>query len=130
MHGIYVFEMWCITVGGIELVGSLLPIGINTHIAFHHMEQRHSHTHSDTRVPPLWFVFLLSPSLSLSLSGLSDAVNVILSFQNGDGGWASYENTRGGAWFELLNPAEVFGDIMIDYTYVECKGIGRNSVYH
>ena len=51
---------------------------------------------------------------------LAAAVNVILSFQNADGGWASYENTRGGAWFELLNPAEVFGDIMIDYTYVEC----------
>lgn len=48
-----------------------------------------------------------------------DAVNVILSFQNTDGGWATYENTRGWNWFEQLNPAEVFGDIMIDYSYVE-----------
>ena len=91
-------------------------------------------THTLTLVFPRYGLFFcclhLSLSLSLSLSGLSDAVNVILSFQNGDGGWASYENTRGGAWFELLNPAEVFGDIMIDYTYVECKGIGRNQVYH
>jgi hypothetical protein len=76
----------------------------------------------------LYLALSLSPPLSPS--GLSDAVNVILSFQNSDGGWASYENTRGGAWFELLNPAEVFGDIMIDYTYVECKGIGRNQVDH
>lgn len=50
---------------------------------------------------------------------LSDAINVILSFQNGDGGWATYENTRAGAWLEMINPAEVFGDIMIDYSYVE-----------
>ena len=35
--------------------------------------------------------------------------------------WATYENTRGGAWYELLNPSEVFGDIMIDYSYVECS---------
>lgn len=36
-----------------------------------------------------------------------DAVNVLLSFQNEDGGWATYENTRGPAWLELINPAEV-----------------------
>ena len=34
--------------------------------------------------------------------------------------WATYENTRGAAWYEQLNPSEVFGDIMIDYSYVEC----------
>jgi len=50
-----------------------------------------------------------------------NAVNVILSFQNTDGGWATYELTRGPAWLELINPAEVFGGIMIDYTYVECS---------
>jgi squalene/oxidosqualene cyclase-like protein len=49
-----------------------------------------------------------------------DAINVILSFQNTDGGWATYENTRTGAWIEAINPAEVFGGIMIDYSYVEC----------
>jgi hypothetical protein len=32
---------------------------------------------------------------------------VILSFQNEDGGWATYENTRAGAWYEILNPSEV-----------------------
>jgi cycloartenol synthase len=51
---------------------------------------------------------------------LYDAVEVILSFQNGDGGWATYELNRGWDWYEWFNPAEVFGDIMIDYTYVEC----------
>lgn len=52
---------------------------------------------------------------------LCDCVNIILSFQNGNGGWATYENTRSYAWLEYLNPAETFGDIMIDYSYVECS---------
>jgi len=50
-----------------------------------------------------------------------DAVNVLLSYQNVDGGWATYENNRGFGWYEQLNPSEVFGDIMIDYSYVECS---------
>lgn len=52
---------------------------------------------------------------------LHDAVDVLLSYQNEDGGWATYENNRGYGWYELLNPSEVFGDIMIDYSYVECS---------
>ncbi|XP_044532523.1 lanosterol synthase isoform X1 [Gracilinanus agilis] len=51
---------------------------------------------------------------------LFDAVNVLLSMQNSDGGYATYEKKRGGRLLELLNPSEVFGDIMIDYSYVEC----------
>ena len=30
----------------------------------------------------------------ISKERLQDSVNVILSYQNGDGGWATYENTR------------------------------------
>ncbi|KAK8543276.1 hypothetical protein V6N12_015836 [Hibiscus sabdariffa] len=51
---------------------------------------------------------------------LYEAVNLILSLQNNNGGFASYELTRSYAWLEMFNPAEVFGDIMIDYQYVEC----------
>uniref|UniRef100_A0A8C5K659 Terpene cyclase/mutase family member n=1 Tax=Jaculus jaculus TaxID=51337 RepID=A0A8C5K659_JACJA len=51
---------------------------------------------------------------------LCDAVAVLLSLKNSDGGYATYETKRGGYLLELLNPSEVFGDIMIDYTYVEC----------
>jgi len=51
---------------------------------------------------------------------LADAIRLILFWQNEDGGWATYERTRGSAWLELLNPSGVFGDIMIDYSYVEC----------
>uniref|UniRef100_A0A7S1NID4 Terpene cyclase/mutase family member n=1 Tax=Eutreptiella gymnastica TaxID=73025 RepID=A0A7S1NID4_9EUGL len=50
-----------------------------------------------------------------------DAVNVILCLQNPDGGFPTYENNRGYGWYEMLNPSDVFGDIMIDYSYVECS---------
>ncbi|KAL0337172.1 UNVERIFIED_CONTAM: Cycloartenol synthase 2 [Sesamum calycinum] len=49
-----------------------------------------------------------------------DAVNVILSLQNNDGGFATYERMRSYSWLELINPAETFADTMIDYSYVEC----------
>ncbi|PQQ11008.1 cycloartenol Synthase [Prunus yedoensis var. nudiflora] len=45
---------------------------------------------------------------------------LILSLQNSTGGFASYELTRSYAWLEMINPAETFGDIIIDYQYVEC----------
>jgi cycloartenol synthase len=58
---------------------------------------------------------------ALPAGRLHDCVNVVLSYQNGDGGWATYENTRSFAALELINPSETFGDIVIDYCYVECS---------
>lgn len=52
---------------------------------------------------------------------LKGAADLVLSFQNKDGGWASYELTRGPKWLEQMNPSEVFENIMIDYSYVECS---------
>ncbi|XP_044464572.1 cycloartenol synthase 2-like [Mangifera indica] len=57
---------------------------------------------------------------AIPVNQLYDAVNVILSLQNKNGGFASFELTRSYAWLEIMNPAEIFGDIMIDYPYVEC----------
>ncbi|KAF9245283.1 terpenoid cyclases/protein prenyltransferase alpha-alpha toroid [Melanogaster broomeanus] len=51
---------------------------------------------------------------------LFDAVDTLLSMQNDNGGYASYELVRGPKWLEWLNPAEVFGDIMIEFCYPEC----------
>ncbi|HKO95241.1 MAG TPA: prenyltransferase/squalene oxidase repeat-containing protein, partial [Polyangiaceae bacterium] len=51
---------------------------------------------------------------------LDAAAELILSMQNQDGGWATYELTRGPAWLEQLNASDCFRDIMIDYSYVEC----------
>jgi squalene/oxidosqualene cyclase-like protein len=60
-----------------------------------------------------------------------DAVQFLLSYQNDDGGWATYESRRGWKWYEKFNPSEVFGDIMIDYSYVECSSssIGALRVF-
>eukprot|EP01037_Dinobryon_pediforme_P018298 gene18298-18560_t len=63
---------------------------------------------------------LIPESERISNGRIQDACDVILSYQNADGGWATYENNRGYRWYEMLNPSEVFGDIMIDYSYVEC----------
>ena len=62
----------------------------------------------------------MAPRSQISDERLQDAVNVILTLHNEDGGWATYENNRGFGWYEMFNPSEVFGDIMIDYSYVEC----------
>ncbi|XP_074857495.1 lanosterol synthase isoform X2 [Carettochelys insculpta] len=61
---------------------------------------------------------------------LFDAVNVLLSMRNPDGGFATYETKRGGRLLELLNPSEVFGDIMIDYCYVECTSAVLQALKH
>jgi lanosterol synthase len=57
---------------------------------------------------------------SIDEERMKQAADLILSFQNKNGGWASYELTRGKKWLEHFNPAAVFEDIMIDYPYVEC----------
>jgi lanosterol synthase len=72
----------------------------------------------------------LSATLALHHSGLvkpvideqriKQAVDTLLSYQNTDGGWATYELTRSAKWLEKLNPSEVFADIMIDYSWTEC----------
>ncbi|PRQ36957.1 putative cycloartenol synthase [Rosa chinensis] len=50
----------------------------------------------------------------------NDMYFISLTQQNSNGGFASYELTRSYAWLEMINPAETFGDIVIDYQYVEC----------
>ena len=41
-----------------------------------------------------------------------DSVDLLLTLQNPDGGFASYELIRGPSWLERLNPAEVFGQFL------------------
>ncbi|KAK7030717.1 terpene cyclase/mutase family member [Favolaschia claudopus] len=57
---------------------------------------------------------------SFSDRRLYDAVDLLLSLQNPNGGFASYELVRGPSWLEHFSPAEVFGDIMVEYCYPEC----------
>jgi lanosterol synthase len=55
---------------------------------------------------------------------LFDGIDVLMSIQNTGtfhyGSFASYERIKGPELLEQLNPAEVFGNIMIEYPYVEC----------
>uniref|UniRef100_A0AAY5KT09 Terpene cyclase/mutase family member n=1 Tax=Esox lucius TaxID=8010 RepID=A0AAY5KT09_ESOLU len=69
-------------------------------------------------------------SQHVPFQSLCDAVSVLLSMRNSDGGFATYETKRGGRLLELLNPSEVFGDIMIDYTYVECTSAVMQALRH
>jgi squalene/oxidosqualene cyclase-like protein len=56
----------------------------------------------------------------IGLDRLRDTFDLLLFWQNDDdGGWATYEKRRAGKWLELLNQSDVFGDIMVDYSYVE-----------
>ena len=49
------------------------------------------------------------------------AVDLLLTMQNKhSGGMSSYEIQRGSEYLEMLNAAEVFGKIMVEYDYVEC----------
>ncbi|KAI3426296.1 hypothetical protein D9Q98_008669 [Chlorella vulgaris] len=52
---------------------------------------------------------------------LYDCVTVVLSYQNGDGGWGTYENKRSFEMLEVINPSETFGEIVVDYNHVECS---------
>ncbi|XP_078178718.1 cycloartenol synthase-like isoform X2 [Carex rostrata] len=49
-----------------------------------------------------------------------DAVNLMLSLQNPDGGFSAWELTRSYPWVEVFNITEVYEDVMLDYSYVEC----------
>lgn len=51
---------------------------------------------------------------------LQDACDLILTMQNASGGCSSYELQRGSEHLEMLNAAEVFGRIMVEYDYPEC----------
>lgn len=57
---------------------------------------------------------------SLAGNEMVESARLLLDYQNSDGGWSSYEPQRSPGWLELLNPSQVFGDIMVEHSYVEC----------
>jgi len=72
-----------------------------------------SYTVSDCTAEGLKAVIMLQTKLEytekvVSDERMKDAVNVLLSMQNADGGIGSYECTRGPRWLEWLNPAESY----------------------
>lgn len=60
---------------------------------------------------------------------LVEAVRFVLSRQNSDGGWGSYERRRR-SLFEPLNSTEMFGNCMVERSYVECTGSCLQGLRH
>lgn len=65
---------------------------------------------------------------AIEAARLRDAVDVILSYQNANGGWPTYELMRSFEAVEAINPAETFGGIMVDYSYVECSSASMSAL--
>ncbi|MCB9701415.1 MAG: 2,3-oxidosqualene cyclase [Myxococcales bacterium] len=48
------------------------------------------------------------------------AIRFVLGRQNDDGGFGSYEARRGSMVIRHFNPAEIYGNCMLEYSYAEC----------
>jgi len=57
-------------------------------------------------------------------------VEFILSRQNADGGFGTYERRRGGRLLEMVNPSEMFGQCMTELSYIECTGSSLGALAH
>ncbi|KHN95648.1 oxidosqualene:lanosterol cyclase [Metarhizium album ARSEF 1941] len=49
-----------------------------------------------------------------------DAVDSIMLYQNSTGGVSAFEARRGSTYLELLNPSEIFAQLMVESDFVEC----------
>ncbi|KAK3036023.1 hypothetical protein RJ639_030724 [Escallonia herrerae] len=83
----------------------------------------------------LWdVIFAVQAILGTKLSDeygsvLKRANEFIRGSQNSNGGFGSYELARSYPWLEMINPAETFGGIMIDYQTVECTSSVTQGLY-
>ncbi|XP_026440994.1 beta-amyrin synthase-like isoform X1 [Papaver somniferum] len=57
---------------------------------------------------------------------LYDSVDLLLSLQSADGGVAAWEPATSPKWLEVLNPTEIFEDVVVEHESVECTA----SVLH
>ncbi len=58
----------------------------------------------------------------LQLGRVHAAIEFVLQRQNDDGGFGSYEARRGSMVLRRFNPAEIYGNCMLEYSYTECTG--------
>jgi lanosterol synthase len=63
---------------------------------------------------------VIAPDVRIGERRVEQAVRFMLARQNRDGGFSTYEPTRGPKWLEALNLSEMFRDCMIEHSYVEC----------
>lgn len=66
----------------------------------------------------------------LSPERLRSAVRFLLSRQNADGGFGTYERRRGGALLEMINPSEMYGQCMTELSYLECTASSLAALAH
>jgi lanosterol synthase len=72
----------------------------------------------------------LRVSVPLEAERLRWAVKFILSRQNRDGGFGTYERRRAGQLLEAINPSEMFGQCMTELSYIECTGSALAALSH
>ncbi len=73
---------------------------------------------------------LLPPEDRMADERLFQAIDFILSRQNADGGFGTYERRRGSAWLESMNPSEMYGSCMTERSYIECTGSCLAALAH
>ena len=61
---------------------------------------------------------------------LRQAAEFILSRQNADGGFGTYERRRAGRLLEMINPSEMFGQCMTELSYIECTASSLAALCH
>lgn len=65
---------------------------------------------------------------------MEKSIDILLGLQNRGsfhfGSFASYEKIKATPLMEKLNPAEVFGNIMVEFPYVECTDSSVLGLYH
>jgi lanosterol synthase len=61
---------------------------------------------------------------------LQQAAAFILSRQNADGGFGTYERRRASGILEWINPSEMYGACMTERSYVECTGSCLAALAH
>lgn len=66
----------------------------------------------------------------LSEERLRQAVEFILSRQNADGGFGTYERRRAGKLLEAINPSEMYGQCMTELSYIECTASALAALCH
>jgi lanosterol synthase len=73
---------------------------------------------------------LLDATEKIPLARIADAAEFVLSRQNQDGGFGTYERRRGSLLLEKINPSEMFGNCMTELSYAECTGSSMRALAH
>ncbi|MFO1419281.1 MAG: 2,3-oxidosqualene cyclase [Methylotetracoccus sp.] len=68
--------------------------------------------------------------LRLDPAWLQRGIAFLLSRQNDDGGFGTYERRRAGRLLEAINPSEMFGQCMTELSYIECTSSAVAALAH